>query len=75
MYDMHIQRKKNTVFRKVYYGTSKGNKYEMGGKYIFQCFLSQYIFGIIILYINCGHQGAVINMAHHEKWKLVLPNH
>ncbi len=25
----------------VYYGTRKGNKYEMGGKPIFQCFLSQ----------------------------------
>ncbi len=43
----------------LYYGTHKGNKYEMGGKNIF---LSQLFRWVIIPYINCGHQGAIINM-------------
>ncbi len=33
-----------------------------GGKYIFKYFLSQLYRWVIILYIKCGHQGAVINM-------------
>ncbi len=37
----------------VYYGTSKGNKYEIGGKYIFQYFLSQ-LYNLVILYITTG---------------------
>ncbi len=43
----------------VHYGTPKG---KMGGKNIFQCFLLQLYHWVIMLYINCGHQGAVINM-------------
>ncbi len=46
----------------VYYGTPKGNNYKMGGKNIFQCFLSQLYHWLIILYINCRHEGAAINM-------------
>ncbi len=32
------------------------------GKYIFKYFLSQLYHRVIILYIKCGHQEAVINM-------------
>ncbi len=36
-------------------------KETQGGKYIFKYFLSQLYRRVIILYIKCGHQGAVIN--------------
>ncbi len=37
-------------------------KETQGGKYIFQYFLTQLYHWVIILYIECGHQGAAINL-------------
>ncbi len=39
--------------------TSK--KETKGGKFIFKYFISQLFRWVIILYIKCGHQGAIIN--------------
>ncbi len=57
-------------FQKINYMYYRTHKYEMGGKHIFQCFLSQLFSWVIILYINCGHQGAVINMRGDSKFAI-----
>ncbi len=45
-----------------HFSSSHSRKKTQGGKYIFQYFLSQLYCRVIILYINCGHQEAAINM-------------
>ncbi len=46
-----------------YYRTPKGNKYEMGGKYTFQYFLSQLNHWVIILYITAGIREPILCLA------------
>ncbi len=50
-----------TVYGKEMTCTTEPLKGIDGRKNIFQCFLSQFFCWVIILYRNCGHQGAAIN--------------
>ncbi len=60
----------------VYYETSKGNKYEIGGKYIFQYFLSQ-LYNWVILYITAGIREPLLALAlklllNAQSWAFIL---